>query len=126
MRNDEPQQPIDPTLNYRPEDVTITDPVGEPLPEDHPAVQQPQVGRPMSKGDLTRPENAELSAALAGGQTRRRDIRQQVWGEEQAAAPAAAAPAPNRPQTAPQAAQPAAPQAPAAPAPTSPEPNPAP
>lgn len=78
MQNETAEQPIDPTQNYNPGDLTITDPTGRALPDDHPAVQNPQVGRPISRGDLTLPENQPLAEALASGDVRRRDLRQQV------------------------------------------------
>lgn len=126
-------QNVDP--NARPDDVTITDPVGNPLPADHPAAVNPQIGRPHSKGDLTLPENQEFAQALSQSEVRRRDVRQ-VWGEGQAEGQVQAPPPPQSPRPTPgprppqeptgAVNQPAVANAPAAPLPVAGQPLPPP
>lgn len=95
MRNEPAGQSVDRTQNASPQDVTITDPVGNPLPADHPAVLNPQIGRPVSRGDLTLPENQEPApepepAPAPAGQT--------TQPTRTPAAPPATQPTPPAPQ----------------------------
>lgn len=118
MRPDD--QPTDPTQNYSPADLTITDPAGNPLPDNHPMVVNPQFGRPVSKGDLSLPENQELADALANQP--RREVRA-AYGSPgpTTVAETAPMPTPARGQTTPP--PPAPPQTPTQPAPAPSQPS---